>query len=82
MHALACICQTALHVEFFAKESIRMGQKRLQNMNIASLFEEQKIRKDMESANNEGLFREELCRLIVFSDQFGFFVQLVHFPCK
>ena len=40
MHALACICRTALTVDLFAKESVRRGQKPLQNTNIAALFEE------------------------------------------
>ena len=42
MHAVACICQTALRVDLYAKESIRRGHKPLQNRNIASLFEEKK----------------------------------------
>lgn len=67
MHALACICRTALCVDLFAKESIRRGQKPLQNTNIASLFEESKIREDMSSVQSEGLFREELVACLVES---------------
>ena len=67
MHALACICRAALCVDLFAKESVRRGQKPLQNTNIASLFEEQKIREDMRGAKSEGLFREELVAGLVES---------------
>lgn len=67
MHALACICRTALCVDLFAKESVRRGQKPLQNTNIASLFEEQNLREDMGSAKSEGLFREELVACLVES---------------
>lgn len=67
MHALACICRTALCVDLFAKESIRRGQKPLQNTNIASLFEESKIREDISSVQSEGLFREELVACLVES---------------
>lgn len=67
MHALACICRTALSVDLFAKESVRRGQKPLQNTNIAALFEDGKIREDLASINSESLFREELVACLVES---------------
>ncbi|KAG0586281.1 hypothetical protein KC19_2G078600 [Ceratodon purpureus] len=67
MHALACICRTALSVDLFAKESVRRGQKPLQNTNIAALFEDAKIREDLASINSESLFREELVACLVES---------------
>lgn len=67
MHALACICRTALCVDLFAKESVRRGQKPMHNTNISSLFEESKIREDMGSASSESLFREELVACLVES---------------
>lgn len=67
MHALACICRTALSVDLFAKESVRRGQKPQQNTDIASLFEDIKIREDLASVNSESLFREELVACLVES---------------
>ena len=67
MHALACICRTALSVDLFAKESVRRGQKPQQNTDIASLFEDVKIREDLASVNSESLFREELVACLVES---------------
>jgi hypothetical protein len=67
MHALACICRTALIVDLFAKESVRRGQRPLQGTDIASLFEDVKIREDLASINSEGLFREELVACLVES---------------
>lgn len=67
MHALACICRTALSVDLFAKESVRRGQKPPQNTNIAALFEDAKIREDLASINSESLFREELVACLVES---------------
>jgi hypothetical protein len=54
-------------VDLFAKESVRRGQKPLQNTNIASLFEDIKIREDLASINSESLFREELVACLVES---------------
>ncbi|PIA51310.1 hypothetical protein AQUCO_01100265v1 [Aquilegia coerulea] len=54
MHALACICRTALCVDLFAKESVRRGQKPLQKTDIASLFEDVRIRDDLHSVTSYG----------------------------
>jgi hypothetical protein len=69
MHALACICRTALSVDLFAKETgeVRRGQKPLQNTNKAALFEVAKIREDLASINSESLFRDELVACLVES---------------
>ncbi|KAJ6754408.1 TSET COMPLEX MEMBER TSTA [Salix purpurea] len=67
MHALACICRTALCVDLFAKESVRRGQKPLAGTDIASLFEDARIRDDLNSARSKSLFREELVASLVES---------------
>ncbi|KAF2305983.1 hypothetical protein GH714_009255 [Hevea brasiliensis] len=67
MHALACICRTALCVDLFAKESVRRGQKPLAGTDIASLFEDARIRDDLNSATSKSLFREELVASLVES---------------
>ncbi|XP_027151531.1 protein TPLATE [Coffea eugenioides] len=67
MHALACICRTALCVDLFAKESVRRGQKPLPGTDIASLFEDARIRDDLNSVGSKSLFREELVAMLVES---------------
>ncbi|XP_023539878.1 protein TPLATE-like [Cucurbita pepo subsp. pepo] len=67
MHALACICRTALCVDLFAKESVRRGQKPLAGTDIASLFEDVRIRDDLNTVTSKGLFREELVASLVES---------------
>uniref|UniRef100_A0A6M2ENL3 Protein TPLATE n=1 Tax=Populus davidiana TaxID=266767 RepID=A0A6M2ENL3_9ROSI len=67
MHALACICRTALCVDLFAKESVRRGQKPLAGTDIASLFEDARIRDDLNSVRSKSLFREELVASLVES---------------
>lgn len=67
MHALACICRTALCVDLFAKESVRRGQKPLPGTDIASLFEDARIRDDLNSVVSKSLFREELVAMLVES---------------
>ncbi|XP_047314077.1 protein TPLATE [Impatiens glandulifera] len=67
MHALACICRTALCVDLFAKESVRRGQKPLPGTDIASLFEEVRIKDDLNSVTSKSLFREELVATLVES---------------
>ncbi|KAF5205519.1 Tplate-like protein [Thalictrum thalictroides] len=67
MHALACICRTALCVDLFAKESVRRGQKPLQKTDIASLFEDVRIRDDLHNVTSKSLFREELVASLVES---------------
>ncbi|EEF50944.1 conserved hypothetical protein [Ricinus communis] len=67
MHALACICRTALCVDLFAKESVRRGQKPLAGTDIASLFEDARIRDDLNSITSKSLFREELVASLVES---------------
>ncbi|CAI0457520.1 unnamed protein product [Linum tenue] len=67
MHALACICRTALCVDLFAKESVRRGQKPLVGTDIASLFEDARIRDDLNSVTSKSLFREELVASLVES---------------
>ncbi|KAA8548207.1 hypothetical protein F0562_004532 [Nyssa sinensis] len=67
MHALACICRTALCVDLFAKESVRRGQKPLPGTDIASLFEDARIRDDLNSVTSKSLFREELVATLVES---------------
>ncbi|XP_043724267.1 protein TPLATE-like isoform X2 [Telopea speciosissima] len=67
MHALACICRTALCVDLFAKESVRRGQKPLAGTDIASLFEEVRIKDDLNSVTSKSLFREELVASLVES---------------
>lgn len=67
MHALACICRTALCVDLFAKESVRRGQKPLPGTDIASLFEDPKTKEDLTNVSNTSLFREELVACLVES---------------
>lgn len=67
MHALACICRTALCVDLFAKESVRRGQKPLAGTDIASLFEDVRIKEDLHSVTSKSLFREELVASLVES---------------
>lgn len=67
MHALACICRTALCVDLFAKESVRRGQKPLAGTDIASLFEDASIKDDLNSVTSKNLFREELVAMLVES---------------
>ncbi|KAL2904661.1 Protein TPLATE [Bienertia sinuspersici] len=67
MHALACICRTALCVDLFAKESVRRGQKPLAGTDIASLFEDVRIKEDLNSVTSKSLFREELVASLVES---------------
>ncbi|XP_071709624.1 protein TPLATE [Rutidosis leptorrhynchoides] len=67
MHALACICRTALCVDLFAKESVRRGQKPLPGTDIASLFEDSRIRDDLNTVTSKNLFREELVATLVES---------------
>ncbi|XP_042500898.1 protein TPLATE-like isoform X2 [Macadamia integrifolia] len=67
MHALACICRTALCVDLFAKESVRRGQKPLAGTDIASLFEDVRIKDDLNSVSSKSLFREELVASLVES---------------
>lgn len=67
MHAMACICRTALCVDLFTKESIRRGQKPLPGTDIASLFEDARIKDDLNSVTSKSLFREELVASLVES---------------
>ncbi|KAL8097669.1 hypothetical protein AgCh_030693 [Apium graveolens] len=67
MHALACICRTALCVDLFAKENVRRGQKPLQGTDIASLFEDVMIKDDLNNVSSKSLFREELVATLVES---------------
>ncbi|KAH7433717.1 hypothetical protein KP509_07G082700 [Ceratopteris richardii] len=67
MHALACICRTALCVDLFSRESVRRGQKPLPGTDIASLFEDPHIKNDLTSVNSSSLFREELVACLVES---------------
>ncbi|KAJ7974765.1 protein TPLATE [Quillaja saponaria] len=67
MHALACICRTALCVDLFAKESVRRGQKPLAGTDIASLFEDARVKDDLNSVTSKSLFREELVASLVES---------------
>lgn len=67
MHALACICRTALCVDLFAKESVRRGQKPLAGTDIASFFEDARIKDDLHTATSKSLFREELVASLVES---------------
>ncbi|GMP29597.1 hypothetical protein CsSME_00004626 [Camellia sinensis var. sinensis] len=67
MHALACICRTALCVDLFAKESVRRGQKPLSGTDIASLFEDARIKDDLLTLTSKSLFREELVATLVES---------------
>ncbi|XAR53505.1 hypothetical protein NMG60_11022088 [Bertholletia excelsa] len=67
MHALACICRTALCVDLFAKESVRRGQKPLPGTDIVSLFEDARIKDDLNSVTSKSLFREELVAMLVES---------------
>ncbi|KAI9081623.1 hypothetical protein K1719_036509 [Acacia pycnantha] len=67
MHALACICRTALCVDLFAKESVRRGQKPLAGTDIASLFEDARVKDDLNSITSKSIFREELVASLVES---------------
>ncbi|XP_074584364.1 protein TPLATE-like [Curcuma longa] len=67
MHALACISRTALCVDLFAKESVRRGQKPLPGTDIISLFEDARIKEDLNSVTSKSLFREELVASLVES---------------
>ncbi|PKU80390.1 protein TPLATE [Dendrobium catenatum] len=67
MHALACICRTAICVDLFAKESVRRGQKPLPGTDITSLFEDVRIYDDLNSISSKSLFREELVASLVES---------------
>lgn len=67
MHALACICRTAICVDLFAKESVRRGQKPLPGTDITSLFEDVRIYDDLNSISSTSLFREELVASLVES---------------
>ncbi|XP_027185984.1 protein TPLATE isoform X2 [Cicer arietinum] len=67
MHALACICRTALCVDLFAKESVRRGQKPLAGTDIASLFEDARVNDDLNSITSKSIFREELVASLVES---------------
>ncbi|XP_042410677.1 protein TPLATE-like, partial [Zingiber officinale] len=67
MHALACISRTALCVDLFAKESVRRGQKPLPGTDITSLFEDARIKEDLNSVTSKSLFREELVASLVES---------------
>ncbi|EPS63076.1 hypothetical protein M569_11710, partial [Genlisea aurea] len=67
MHALACICRTALCVHLFTKESVRRGQKPVPGTDIVSLFEDAKIKDYLNNATSKNLFREELVAMLVES---------------
>ncbi|TYI09038.1 hypothetical protein ES332_A09G043700v1 [Gossypium tomentosum] len=67
MHALACICRTALCVDLFAKESVRRGQKPLAGTDIASLLEDPSVKDDLHNVTSKSLFREELVATLVES---------------
>ncbi|KAL8489940.1 hypothetical protein ACS0TY_025731 [Phlomoides rotata] len=67
MHALACICRTALCVDLFAKESVRRGQKPTAGTDIVSLFEDARLKADLNSVTAKSLFREELVSMLVES---------------
>ncbi|KAL3644038.1 hypothetical protein CASFOL_011970 [Castilleja foliolosa] len=67
MHALACICRTALCVDLFSKESVRRGQKPVVGTDIASLFEDARVKDDLNGATSKSLFREELVAMLVES---------------
>ncbi|KAG8059159.1 hypothetical protein GUJ93_ZPchr0002g26110 [Zizania palustris] len=67
MHALACICRTALCVDLFAKESARRGQKPVPGTDVISLFEDARVKDDLNSITSKSLFREELVASLVES---------------
>lgn len=67
MHALACICRTALCVDLFAKESVRRGQKPVPGTDVISLFEDARVKDDLNSITSKSLFREELVASLVES---------------
>ncbi|AQK58581.1 protein TPLATE [Zea mays] len=67
MHALACICRTALCVDLFAKESVRRGQKPVPGTDVISLFEDVRLKEDLNSVTSKNLFREELVASLVES---------------
>ena len=56
MHDLACIFLTSLCVDIFAKESVRRGQKPHTGTDIASLFEDLRIKEDLNSVMSNSLF--------------------------
>ena len=60
MYALACICQTALCLDLFVKESARRGQKPLAGTDVSALLEDAHTRKEFSSVSADSLFREEL----------------------
>nr|GEW62563.1 protein TPLATE [Tanacetum cinerariifolium] len=57
----------ALCVDLFASESVRRGQKPLIGTDIASLFEDTRIRDDLNGVTSKNLFREELVANLVES---------------
>eukprot|EP00271_Cylindrocystis_brebissonii_P004677 TRINITY_DN1649_c0_g2_i1.p1 TRINITY_DN1649_c0_g2~~TRINITY_DN1649_c0_g2_i1.p1 ORF type:complete len:1215 (+),score=196.81 TRINITY_DN1649_c0_g2_i1:636-4280(+) len=65
MHALACICRTALCVDLFVRESARRGQKPIPGTDIAALFEDPRIRDEFSAVPFANLFREELLACLV-----------------
>ena len=65
MHALACIFRTSLCVDIFAKESVRREKKPHTGTDIASLFEDLRIKEDLNSVMSNSLFREELVASLV-----------------
>ncbi|KAG6555879.1 hypothetical protein Mapa_002521 [Marchantia paleacea] len=67
MHALACICRTALCVDLFSKESVRRGQKPLPGTDVTSLFEDPMTKEDLANVSSNSLFREELVACLVES---------------
>ncbi|KAL3683893.1 hypothetical protein R1sor_001915 [Riccia sorocarpa] len=67
MHALACICRTALCVDLFSKESVRRGQKPLPGTDVTSLFEEPMTKDELGNVASNSLFREELVACLVES---------------
>ena len=67
MHALACIFRTSLCVDNFAKETVWRGQKPHTGTDIASLFEDLRIKEDLNNVMSNSLFREELVDSLVES---------------
>ncbi|CAM6095749.1 unnamed protein product [Calypogeia fissa] len=67
MHALACICRTALCVDLFSKESVRRGQKPLPGTDVTSLFEDPMTMDDLHNLTSNSKFREELVATLVES---------------
>ena len=56
MHTLACIFQTSLCVDTFAKESVQRGKKPHTGIDIASLFEDLRIKEDLNNVMTNSLF--------------------------